>query len=232
MYASVDATMSREADGHKLGLETLNVDGGAIRMFAKTMAVFMFVLAASVPCLAQDDNAPTRGATLSASDVKAIHAAYDALSSQQQDGIGGTLVTLKRRNGATRVSFATPDGVSRFSVNSRTGALLKSSVATSGNATVTLGGADAKAISLVYGGWVSGKLPGPSADLLRSNGFTVDEFRVSASPNWKAGYIVSVKSADRSKAGELTGRYARCQTFVNYRVDPVTWRAYEEPQIC
>jgi hypothetical protein len=197
-----------------------------MRSLTFAAAALLFLCAVCVPPPVRADG----GLEVSAMEAKALHAAFDALMAEGNGDLVESTVEIARGSDSICVAFVRPGKTSSYDVDAQTFHASKSRLAYQRKPGATvMSGLDVQAIALVYDGWVSGALEGPDAATLGANAFAIGEFRLAQSYFAKSGLYVSYTPSVQAAHSKAS---ANCASFINYRVDPVTWRIVREPSVC
>jgi hypothetical protein len=180
--------------------------------------LLVFCMAALISALASPSNVHV----LPGTDVKALSTAYREarldLESMSATDFDNALARVSETGGVVRVSFERGSHAHGASTQVASSAL-----------TVPL--SDAKAISLAYDAWASGKLenPFPRSDVLSGN-FRIQEWRSFSKRFSRIVYVISYTPLTQppSQSG------VHCAAFHNYEVVPggSGWRVLSVPKIC
>jgi hypothetical protein len=198
-------------------------------MLIRVMAT-VFLLAGITPAQAQQDPWPSY--TLSGSAARALDAAFQSqYGSSPQSIEPDTKVHIVQSAGGVLVRFEHAGGRSVSLTVARNGTVSTPSNLTSSDAEVVIPALDASAITTTYEAWKSGSviIPQSRADF-DGDRFTVGERALldSALSRSLPGYYVTYSPPPEQPAP--SGMY--CGNFMNYRVDPSTWKVSPQPRIC
>jgi hypothetical protein len=191
---------------------------------------FICIFAGVTP--AYGAQAPWPSYILSGVEVRSLSAAFQSQYGRAPQSIEvGTVVHVVPAADGVLVRFEHAGGRIVSLGISHDGGVTRGDSASPVGAEVIMPGLDASAIAVAYQAWNSGavSIPQSRADF-DGDRFSVSERAIfdSALSHSRPGYYVTYSPPTISQASGST----QCQVFMNYRIDPTTWKVFGQPKIC
>jgi|SRR5579883_848747 len=164
--------------------------------------------------------------------VKALLLTYGDIPNSSGSALLHTQVRVSAENrGVVDILVSSPVGYQALRIDTGSGKASNVASAQLAPPALSLSGYDLKAIALVQGALESGEVRGLPIEAIKSGAFSIREAFVYDTGHTKLppAYVISYLRAGGSWDPKP---FPHCNEYINYTVDPSTWRVLIQPPVC